>query len=86
MAGSGKSTVGRALAKILGFAFTDLDDYIREKEGQTIQEIIDTRGEEALLQIEDRCMRELKLSDRVVSPAAALSIMRTSWSACVEKR
>jgi len=41
MAGVGKSTVGSSLAQALGFDFIDLDDYIAEKEGRTLQEIID---------------------------------------------
>jgi shikimate kinase len=59
MAGAGKSTIGRLLAETRGFDFTDLDDYIREKEGETIQSIIDRLGEAALLLIEERRMYEI---------------------------
>ena len=45
MAGVGKSTVGTSLSKSLGFNFIDLDDYILEKDGKTIQEVIDDGGE-----------------------------------------
>ena len=34
MAGVGKSTIGKALAKLLGLSFVDLDGYIFEKEGK----------------------------------------------------
>ena len=40
MAGVGKSTIGSALARTLGFIFTDLDEYILEKDGKTVQGII----------------------------------------------
>jgi len=44
MPGSGKSTIGAALAKALNYRFTDLDEYITQKTGKTIQQIIDTGG------------------------------------------
>jgi len=43
--GSGKSTVGRALARHLGWRFADLDDDIESRERMTIPEIFDQRGE-----------------------------------------
>lgn len=72
MAGVGKSTVGRSLAQALGFDFIDLDDYIAEKEGRTLQEIIDAEGEEAFLQIEKRRVHEIDLSRRVVAPGGSI--------------
>lgn len=72
MAGAGKSTVGTALAKKLGLAFTDLDLYIREKGYRSIQKIIDTQGETALLQIEKDQMYQIDLYRRVVSPGGSI--------------
>jgi len=72
MAGVGKSTIGMALARALGFNFIDVDRYISEKEGRTIQEIIDERGDEALLQIEKKRMYEIELSRVVVAPGGSI--------------
>jgi shikimate kinase len=72
MAGVGKSTTGPALAAATGFTFIDLDVYIREKEGCTIQSIIDSRGDEALLALEERCMLELDLRQKVVAPGGSI--------------
>ena len=72
MAGVGKSTIGISLSKALGFSFVDLDDYILEKDGKTIQEIIDDEGEEALLQLEKRRMYEIDLTHRVVAPGGSI--------------
>ncbi len=43
--GSGKSTIGSCLAKKLSYDFTDLDHYIENKEGKSIQEIFEVKGE-----------------------------------------
>jgi shikimate kinase len=59
MAGAGKSTIGLGLAKALKFSFTDLDQHIQEADGLSIQNVIDTQGEEALLRLEEQRMREI---------------------------
>ena len=43
--GSGKSTVAKALSKALDLPFTDLDDYIIDKEQMSIKEIFEAKGE-----------------------------------------
>jgi shikimate kinase len=72
MSGVGKSTVGVPLSKSLVFNFIDVDDYILEKDGKTVQEIIDDEGEEALLQLEKRRMYEIDLTHRVVAPGGSI--------------
>ena len=42
---SGKTTIGKSLSKKLGYKFMDLDDYIVEKEGNTVNEIFKSKGE-----------------------------------------
>lgn len=72
MAGVGKSTIGISLAKALGFSFIDVDEYILEQDGKTIQEIIDDEGEEALLQLEKRRMYQIDLRRRVIAPGGSI--------------
>ena len=72
MAGVGKSTIGMALAADLGFDFIDVDDYILQKDGKRIQEIIDSEGEEALLQVEKRRMFEIQLPRMIVAPGGSI--------------
>ena len=43
--GSGKSTIGKMLAKKLGIAYIDLDEYIEASEDMGIPEIFKTKGE-----------------------------------------
>ena len=42
---SGKSSIGKALAKKLNIQFTDLDSFIEENEEQSISEIFNNKGE-----------------------------------------
>jgi len=50
--GSGKSSIGRALAKLLGQDFFDTDALIEEQEGKSISEIFQQSGEEKFREIE----------------------------------
>jgi shikimate kinase len=54
--GSGKSTVGRALADELGWNFFDLDDEIESGAGSTVSEIFDTQGEEMFRVLESSAL------------------------------
>ena len=47
MPGTGKSVVGRALADRLHYAFVDVDDLIVQAAGQTLAEILRSRGLDA---------------------------------------
>jgi shikimate kinase len=62
--GSGKSTVGRALAERLGWAFRDVDDRIEAAVGITISRIFEERGEPEFRRIESQaildCVREIE--------------------------
>jgi shikimate kinase len=57
LAGSGKSTLGKALAKTLGVSFLDLDEEIVAIEGQTIPEIFSEQGEEYFRAIEGQVLK-----------------------------
>jgi shikimate kinase len=57
--GAGKTTVGRALANLLGEAFVDLDDAVRELEGRGPREMIDAEGEEFFRESETRALRRV---------------------------
>ena len=54
MPGSGKSSCGRALARLLGRPFVDVDDAIAAESGRSAAEIIRSEGEGAFRAIETR--------------------------------
>ena len=55
--GSGKSTVGSALARQLGWDFVDLDADIAASAGRPIADIFDTEGEAAFRSLETDAIR-----------------------------
>lgn len=58
MPGSGKSSVGRALAEQMGRTFVDMDEIIVRLAGRSIPEIFAESGEEVFRQIETEAARE----------------------------
>jgi shikimate kinase len=65
--GSGKSTVGRALAQLLGWRFVDLDAEIEARAGMTVAEIFEREGEPGFRARERAALRELPGSECVVA-------------------
>lgn len=57
--GAGKSTIGKYLARTVGFTFIDLDNYIEQKRGTTIPELFKTEGEEAFRQEEFDSLQQI---------------------------
>lgn len=64
MPGSGKSTVGRRLATLMGRPFLDTDDLIVEEAGMPIPEIFAARGEAGFRQLEEEVIRKTALHTR----------------------
>ena len=52
MPGSGKSTIGVLLAKLLGLDFVDTDIVIQAREGELLQAVLDRAGVEPFLDLE----------------------------------
>ena len=59
MMGSGKSTVGRKLARKLNLKFYDSDRVLEEREGLSIVDIHDFMGEKYFLQKEEEVIKEI---------------------------
>lgn len=69
--GAGKTSVGKALGRRLGWLFEDLDDRIQAREGRSIEQIFRESGEAAFRKAEEAGLRallsELRDSPRVVA-------------------
>ncbi|HET7831869.1 MAG TPA: shikimate kinase [Gallionella sp.] len=66
MMGSGKTTIGRALAKHLGKVFVDSDEEIQKRTGVTIPHIFDVEGEAGFRQRETAAISSLVGGDNQV--------------------
>ncbi|NMI00018.1 shikimate kinase [Pseudonocardia acidicola] len=66
--GSGKSTVGKVLARRLGVSFTDIDVLIEQQIGKTIAEMFTQDGEDAFRALEREVVaRALQEADGVLA-------------------
>ena len=63
---SGKTTLGRALARITGRDFIDLDFYIEQRFRKKIPEIFAERGEEGFRRLESAMLREAGEFENVI--------------------
>jgi len=67
MPGSGKSTVGVILAKLLSRNFIDTDILIQTSEQRALQDIVDTQGYMALRRIEECILLSLDCKAHVIA-------------------
>lgn len=78
MPACGKSTMGVVLAKTLGMSFIDTDLLIQQEEGEKLQKIIDERGMEAFLAIEERVLSQVKADNAVISTGGSAVYSKTA--------
>ena len=67
MAGAGKSTIGITLAKHLGFDFIDSDHFIENEYGQSLQQLLDDKGKEEFLKIEEKALMSIDFNKTVLA-------------------
>lgn len=72
MPSSGKSAVGALLAKRLGYGFIDSDLVIQGIEGKRLSAIIEERGAEGFLQVEERINGGLDVSRCVIATGGSV--------------
>ena len=66
MMGAGKTTVGRLLARLLGWTFVDTDEIIETQTGMSIPEIFRERGESSFRLLERTVIEEISKRSRTV--------------------
>lgn len=72
MPGSGKSTIGRLLAKELNKVSIDGDTIIEQKEGMKLQEIINTKGNDYFTKLEEEVLSTLECENYIISPGGSV--------------
>ncbi|MBP3952340.1 shikimate kinase [Bacillus suaedae] len=73
--GSGKTTVGQALAKSLGYQVTDTDKWIEEMEGQSISTIFKQYGEPYFRDLETNALQQISGNQLIITTGGGI-IMR----------
>src|SRR5262245_34007103 len=64
--GSGKSTIGRQCARILGFRFRDSDTLVERRAGKPISQVFADDGEAAFREMECAAIKTLAATSSVV--------------------
>lgn len=64
--GCGKSTLGREMARRLGYEFVDTDNFIEEQQGKKISAIFAEEGENYFRKLEREAVKSLKGRDNVI--------------------
>lgn len=73
--GTGKTTVGQALAKRLGMEFVDMDDIIEEHEGMKISDIFAKKGEAHFRLAEKSAAKDISLRSGLVVAAGGGAVI-----------
>jgi shikimate kinase len=67
MAGAGKTSVGKVLARTLGFSFIDSDALIEKQHGKSLQNILDDEGYIKLREIENIALKSIQFNETILS-------------------
>ena len=73
MMGCGKTTIGKLIAKELGFSFVDTDELIVEEENRSINKIFEENGEEYFREIETSILiKTLNNDNQIISTGGGI--------------
>ncbi|BCJ96856.1 shikimate kinase [Anaerocolumna cellulosilytica] len=72
MPSAGKSTIGIILAKVLGYKFLDSDLVIQEQEQALLKDIIEEKGLEGFLAIENQVNRDIQTESTVIATGGSI--------------
>lgn len=67
MPGVGKSSAGVVLAKVMGYKFADSDLIIQEKTGMLLKDIINEKGIDGFIQVENDINKTIDMENTVIA-------------------
>ena len=74
--GTGKSKIGKRLAKRLGMSYLDTDELIEEREKDSVPAIFKKKGEEYFRRLETKVVKEVALLDNYVISTGGGVVLR----------
>ena len=80
MAGAGKTTVGKRLAKLLNYNFIDGDIKIEEKINQTIQNYLNQYGRKAFTEIEEEVLLSVNFNQTILATGGSAVLSDTAMN------
>ena len=83
--GSGKTTIGKKIAKLTGRTFYDADVYLEAQEGRTISDIFAQDGETAFRQLETKYLKELSRKEGAVIALGGGAVLRPENVKAIKK-
>lgn len=72
MPSAGKSTIGVILAKVLGYSFMDSDVLIQEQEQKLLKDIIEEKGIDGFLAVENNVNKNIKANHTVIATGGSV--------------
>ena len=78
MAGAGKSTIGKQLAKLLDFNFLDGDLIIEERINQSIQNFLDQHGGKEFTKIEEEVLLAINFNKMILATGGSAVLSHTA--------
>lgn len=72
MPGCGKTTIGKLLANMLDYKFVDSDQLIIERIGKTPRQIVEEKGRDFFLKIQDEVVLEFKQNNCVFATGGGI--------------
>lgn len=80
MMGSGKTTVGRELARLSGREFLDLDVVMQRRLGRTVRSLFQVYGEDTFREHETRALGSLEPGSYVLATGGGVVLRERNWA------
>ena len=70
--GAGKTTIGKLLAKSMGFSFIDTDTEIEKEEGISVAQIFENKGEEYFRELESNFIDNIYQNKYIIATGGGM--------------
>lgn len=82
---SGKSSLGKKLAKHFEMDFIDLDEEIEQAESKSINELFEDQNEDYFREVESKLLRSMNLDNKVIATGGGTPIFHHNMAFMKEK-